>query len=144
MKVTVVFAMISAKCLLLLLLLLLLLNSVLQRGHVNALDGEVDVERNVRSSGGDHEVEGRPEHGRWRPLQRLQGGRVRQRRLRCVRHYRLYRRDKEENARTTGEKIAIRSQSQAASCKPTRPSTGWRTCGAVAPVLVQNPDARHN
>ena len=74
-----VVAMFSAKCML---LLLLLLNPVLQRGHVDASDGEVDVEGNVRSSGGDHEVQGRPEHGRRGPLQRLQGGRVRQRRRR--------------------------------------------------------------
>ena len=106
MKVTVmVVAMIAAKC------LLLLLNSVLQRGHVDALDGEVDVEGNVRSSGGDHEVQRRPEHGRRGPLQPLQGGRVRQRRVprrrRCVRHCRLHRSDKEEKARTVGKKIAV-------------------------------------
>ena len=73
-------------------LLLLLLDPILQRGRVYALDGEVDVEGNVGAAGGDHEVQGRPEHGRRRPLQqRLQGGRVgeRRRRPRCLlRHHR--------------------------------------------------------
>ena len=113
-----VFSPVSAKRLLQLPLLLLLLEPVLQRGHVDAPHGEVDVEGNVRPAGGDDEVEGRPEHGRWRPLPRLRRGcvHVRHRRKRrrrcvpCVRHGRLRWCDKEENnAPTAGKKIAIPS-----------------------------------